>query len=304
MSAQGRMDGGIIDAHLHVWQLATGDYVWNTPALGVVHSDFGSSDAVAALSTSRVSFAILVQAADTVGDSERMLQIAESEHWVAGVVASVPLLHPERADEMLDGWSGRPVVGVRQLVHDSPDANLLDSASVRETGRLLAKRGLPLDIPDAWPRLWPAVTRLARDIPELSIVIDHLGKPELGRVARSIADREDQTQRWEHDLLALAAFPNVTAKLSGLGAFLADGQAISAKAVEPFVQTALATFGPDRLMFGSDWPMSLPGGSYAEVTEATVTALRSLSETENRSVLGGTTSRVYGLSDRSLTGTV
>ena len=300
VSGTGRDTQEIIDSHLHVWRLATGDYSWNTPSLGAVHSDFEAHDAATALNSSVVRSAILVQAADTVGDTERMLQIAQDERWVAGVVASVPLSEPERAEQMLDVWSKQPIVGIRQLVHDSPDANVLDAASVRRTCRLLAERGLPLDIPDAWPRLWPAVRRLARDIPELTIVIDHLGKPALGRES---AAPEEQTNRWERDLFDLARFPNVTAKLSGLGAFLADGQTISAEAVAPFVEVALAAFGPERLMFGSDWPVCLAGGSYAEVADATFAALAALSRAESRSVLAGTARRVYRLPDRALTAT-
>ncbi len=286
---------GTVDTHLHLWDLGTGDYGWNTPALGPVHADFGPEDAAAALASAGVDRAVLVQAADTVGDSERMLAVADGHPWVAGVVAWVPLEEPDRAAALLDRWAatGR-VVGVRQLVHDHPDPTLLDDARVRATVDLLVERGLPLDVPDAWPALWPAVLRLVRDRPDLTVVLDHLGKPSLGTDAlgRSAGDARD---RWEADLRRLAAHPSVVAKVSGLGPTLAPGTAPSTTTLGPLVDVALDAFGPDRLMLGGDWPVSLAVAPYAATLATLGACLASLGPDEQDAVRHGTATRVYAL---------
>lgn len=273
-----------IDAHLHLWDLDTGDYGWNTPALGAVHGSFGAAQARAALDSAGVAAAVLVQAGDTRGDTERMFAVAEQEPWVAGVVAWLPLADPSEAGRLLDEWSDRPVVGIRQLLHDHPDPALLDAADVRRTIGLLGERGLPLDVPDAWPRLWPALARLAAES-STTLVLDHLGKPAPGSAG----------PEWRAALAALAAHPHVVAKLSGFAAFLPPGEPVTADAIAPFVDAALAAFGPDRLMFGGDWPISLSGGDYAAVTAAVRGALAGLSAAERDAVFDGTARRVYGL---------
>lgn len=282
MSERGRR----IDAHLHLWDLGTGDYGWNTSALGPAHATFTAADAGAALAGAGVDAAILVQAADTVGDTERLFAVARTQPWAVGVVGWLPLDDPARAAELLARWSVEPTFsGVRQLLHDHRDPNLLDAPAVRRTLDLLAARAVPLDVPDAWPRLWPALSRLVSDLPGLTVVLDHLGKPAPGSTAEFAA--------WAADLRALARFPQVVAKLSGLGAFLPPGSPLTASAVAPFVDVALEAFGSDRLMLGSDWPVSLAGGTYAEVTAQMDTTLQRLSPAERADLHVRTAERVY-----------
>ena len=295
MSGPPDAPGEVVDAHLHLWDLATGDYAWNTPALGRVHADFDAGTAGRTLAAAGVARAVLVQAADTRGDSERMFAAAADHPWVAGVVAWVPLDDPVRAERLLTRWAatGR-LVGVRQLLHDHPDPALLDAPAVRETLLLLVERGLPLDVPDAWPALWPAVLRLVEDLPGLTVVLDHLGKPALGLDAAGRAP-DDVLRRWEQDLRRLAGHPSVVGKLSGLGSCLGPGVVPDAAGVGPLVEAGLAAFGPDRLMLGGDWPVSLGTAPYATTLAATRACLTSLGAPERDAVLGGTAQRVYGL---------
>jgi L-fuconolactonase len=292
--ASGRTE--VIDAHLHLWDLATGDYTWNTSALGPVHASFDAATAAATLASAGVDRAVLVQAADTVGDSERMFAAASACPWVAGVVAWVPLEDPVRAERLLDRWgeTGR-LCGVRQLLHDAPDPDLLDAPAVRTTLALVAERGLPLDVPDAWPNLWPATTRLVEDLPDLTVVVDHLGKPALGLDDHGRTTASDGLDRWQHSLERLAEHPSVVAKLSGLGAALRPGVAFDARAVRPLVAAALRTFGPQRLMFGGDWPVSLAKTAYPSLVREVRASLTELSDDERGAVLHGTARRVYGL---------
>ncbi|MGI3781983.1 MAG: amidohydrolase family protein [Janthinobacterium lividum] len=290
-----RVEVEVVDAHLHLWDLSTGDYTWNTPALGPVHASFDAATAAATLASAGVGRAVLVQAADTVGDSERLFAAAAEHAWVAGVVAWVPLDDPAQADRLLDRWAatGR-LCGVRQLLHDHPDPALLDAPAVRATLSLVAGRGLPLDVPDAWPGLWPAVSRLVEDVPDLSVVLDHLGKPALGLGAQG-RSTNDELQRWEQGLARLAEHPSVVAKLSGLGAALRPGATLDARSVRPLVDAALRTFGPERLMFGGDWPVSLGDAGYPRLVTEMRDGLAELGDDERSAVLQGTARRVYAL---------
>lgn len=285
--------GDVLDAHLHLWDLGTGDYAWNTPSLGRAHASFGAAEAGATLASAGVRQVLLVQAADTEGDSVRVFAAAAEQPWVAGVVAWVPLDDPRRAGALLDRWAATGLLrGVRMLLHDHPDPDLLDAPDVRVTLAEVAARGLPLDVPDAWPRLWPATTRLVESTPGLVVVLDHLGKPRLELGTRSPAS-DELFRAWERDLRRLGEHPSVVAKLSGLDAALAPGTVPDARSFAPLVDAALAAFGPDRLMFGGDWPVSLQHTSYADLVDAVRTALRGLGADERSAVLGGTARRVY-----------
>lgn len=285
----------VVDAHLHLWDLTSGDYTWNTPALGAVHASFDAAAARTTLASAGVGRAVLVQAADTAGDSERLFAAA-ADPWVAGVVAWVPLEDPTRAARQLDRWRERGrLAGVRQLLHDDPDPDLLDAPTVRATLALLAERGLPLDVPDAWPRLWPALSRLVDDLPDLTVVVDHLGKPALRLDGRGRPADADELGRWARSLHQVAEHPSVVAKLSGLDAALRPGVDVVPESVGPLVDVALDAFGPERLMFGGDWPVSLGRTSYAAVVAAVRGSLAGLSGSEQAAVLGGTARRVYRL---------
>ena len=151
---------------------------------------------------------MLVQAEDSERDTELMLEAAQRHPWIAGVVGWVQLDDPAVAERQLDRWQEQPQFrGVRHLVHDDPRDDFLRLPPVRRSLRQLAARGIPFDVPDAWPRHLAATADLAAELPGLRIVVDHLGKPPYGG-----ADWE----RWQSTLGEVAAHPNTTAKVSGL----------------------------------------------------------------------------------------
>ncbi len=280
---------GVVDAHLHVWDLARSDYAWLTPALGPLHRTFTPEQAGAELAACGVGSAVLVQAEDSTRDTELMLAVADACPWVAGVVGWVDLERPELAAAQLDRWSGSPAFcGVRSLVHDDPRDDLLALPAVRATLALLAERDVPFDVPDAWPRHLDAVRALAQAVPGLRLVVDHLGKPPVEPGA---------WQDWRRALAAVAAQPGTTAKVSGLRA---PGRPLTVDALRPAWDTALELFGPDRLMWGSDWPMTVPHGGYAATWSVLSTLVAELSPHEQERLLAGTARAVYGLAERSL----
>ena len=274
-----------VDAHLHLWDLTVSDYRWLTPDLGELYQSFPPELALAELRAAGVDAAVLVQAEDSERDTEYMLDVAERYPWVAGVVGWVQLDDPGRAEQQLDHWQENPrFCGVRHLVHEDP-RDVLRLPEVLESLRVLAARDVPLDVPDAWPRHLDDVEEVARRLPDLTVVVDHLAKPpEVGT-----ADHD----RWRSSIAAVAALPNTVAKFSGLQR---PGRPVTPERARALWETALQLFGPSRLMYGSDWPMTVVAGGYQETWQVVSPLVRELTPDEQSAVLGGTATRVYRLS--------
>ncbi|MFF1876649.1 amidohydrolase family protein [Leifsonia sp. NPDC058230] len=276
-----------VDAHLHLWDLDRVSYPWLTEALGPIHRTFSFDEARPQLEQAGVDRVVLVQATNSAEDSEAMFAVAENEDRVAGVVAWIDLLDPRRAAAALDEWAAHPsFVGVRHLIHDESDPDWLAQDAVRTSLALLADRGLAFDVIGVLPRHLEHALALAAELPSLRLVIDHLGTPPVGA-----ADPEP----WWTLTSRLAAHPNVFAKLSGLTTLGPSGQA-DAQSLRPFVDHALDVFGPERVMFGGDWPVSTLAGTYAETWETANELVHGLSATERASVFGGASSSAYRLS--------
>jgi len=286
----------VIDSHLHLWTLDTfvtgGErpYPWLGPQHGALYRSFGEDEALETLKAAGVRGAVLVQADDTVADTESMLAVAKRNPWVLGVVGWVRLDSPDECASQLDSFTAQPVFkGVRHLVHDDPRADFLDLPAVRESLALVAQRGLAFDVPDAFPRHLGSTVRLARELPELTVVLDHLGKPP-----RSDASLMDS---WRTDFLALGRQPNTVAKLSGLHA---SGLPYTSEALRPLFDTALDAFGAERLMIGGDWPVSTLGAPYGRTLDVLLELVSALSPSEQDLILEGTAIRTYGLAANPL----
>lgn len=271
-----------VDAHLHIWDLERSEYSWLTPELGPLHATFTAEQARDELDAAGVRTAVLVQAEDSDRDTELMLEAADRHPWIAGVVGWVQLDDPARAEEQLDRRLEHPRFrGVRHLVHDDPRDDFLDLPDVRASLRRVAEHGLVFDVPDAWPRHLAAAGRAARAVPELTVVVDHLAKPPIGT---------DAMPEWEAELRAVAALPNTMAKFSGLHL---PGAPFDEATVGALLDLALDAFGADRLMYGGDWPMSVPHGGYLPTWQVMRVCLERLAPDERDAVLGGNAERCY-----------
>ncbi|HXH33830.1 MAG TPA: amidohydrolase family protein [Plantibacter sp.] len=272
-----------IDAHLHLWN-RDGGYRWLDAAPEALREDFSVEQARAELDAAGVDRAVLVQADDTEADTAFLLDTGDAHPWIAGVVGWVPIDDATRAEAMLDRLADRRSLrGVRQLLHDDPRDGLLLAPDGRRLAALLAERGLTLDIPNAYPRLLADATTLARAVEGLTVVIDHLAKPP---------SDAGPFEAWSAELVAAAALPNTVAKVSGL---CEAGRPFTASDARRAWELALDQFGPDRLMLGGDWPVSVTSGGYAQVWQELTSLLDELSPAERGSLLGGTATRVYGL---------
>ncbi|PSL08223.1 L-fuconolactonase [Haloactinopolyspora alba] len=274
----------VVDAHQHLWDLDAVEYPWLTPDAGPIYRTFGWSDLSPELAATGVDATVLVQAANSVEDTEAMLAQADAHPEIVGVVGWVDLTDPAAARATLERFASDPrFVGVRHLIHDEPDPDWLLQDTVLDTLGLLVDHDLSFDVVAVLPRHLEHVPRLARRHPELRLVIDHLAKPPI---------REKGWQPWASLLEQAAAFPTVHAKVSGLDT-AADWRTWTTDDLAPYVEHALELFGPDRLMAGGDWPISVLAGGYRKVWAATDELLAPLSDEQRRRVLGETAVEFY-----------
>lgn len=281
----------VIDAHQHVWDRRRAPYDWLGPELSPVDVTMTQEQVRPELRAAGVGGVVLVQADDHPGDTEVMLETAARHAEVVGVVAHVPLEDPGQVAGELERLALDPVVvGVRALIHIRPDADFLLRPEVAESLDLVAAAGLTFDVVSALPRHLELVPLLAERHPELRLVVDHLSRPPIGSAA---------VEPWWTLIQRAAGSPHVSAKVSGLYPD-ADRSAWSTELVRPFVDRALEVFGPARLMYGGDWPISVLAGGYARVWAGVTPLLARLDEAERAEVFGGTARRVYRLDQERL----
>ncbi len=281
------MSTHVVDSHLHTWDLEHGAYAWLGPQHGELNRSFLADEAEATLDEAGIAAAVLVQAEDSEADTESMLALAQERAFVVGVVGWVQLDDPDIAAAQLSRHGGRAkFCGVRHLVHDDPRDDFLELPAVRRSLSLLAESELPFDVPDAWPRHLARIPDLADALPELVVVLDHLGKPPRGS-----ADMD----AWATALRSVAARPNTIAKVSGLQA---PGQPFTVESLHPVWDVALDCFGPSRLMYGGDWPMTVPAGGYLHHWNTVRGLIDELTPSEQAQILSGTAARTYGLQPR------
>ncbi|HEY4728249.1 MAG TPA: amidohydrolase family protein [Actinomycetes bacterium] len=280
---------GRVDAHHHLWDPGRRAYPWMDESVAAIRRPFGVADLDAAAGPEAFEATIAVQAVSSVEETEELLDAAAVPGRVAGVVGWVDLADPEVAATLAALRArpgGRSLVGVRHQVHDEPDPGWLLRDQVLEGLAAVADAGLVYDLL-VRERELPAARVVAERLPDLTLVVDHLAKPRI---------REGAMEPWTGGLAALARHPNVACKVSGL-VTEADWTAWTPAQLVPYVAHAAEVFGPERLLFGSDWPVCLLAAGYAEVVAAATEALgrAGLGPAEREAVLGANARRLYRL---------
>ncbi|WP_448579826.1 amidohydrolase family protein [Thermaurantiacus sp.] len=274
-----------IDSHQHIWRLARGDYGWLTADLGPLYRDFGMDDLAPQRAALGIEGAILVQAAETLAETRWLLDVAEADARVLGVVGWADFAAGD-APETIAALAADPLLkGLRPMLQDMEDEQWILGARCAPALGAMERHGLVFDAL-VRPRHLPAIAELAARYPDLSIVLDHAGKP----------DPRGDLSGWRADIATLAARPNISAKLSGLVTEAGPGWTV--ETLRPVVETLLAAFGPSRLLWGSDWPVLLLAASHEAWWEASLRLLASLDAAEREAILGGNAARVYGLKRR------
>lgn len=280
-----------IDAHHHLWDLAARPQPWMTGRkLAPLQRNFGVADLVGAMTGREMDGTVVVQAVADVSETEELLDLAEQQPLIAGVVGFVDVAATDagqQLDRLLNRQSGRWLVGIRSLVQYEPDPHWLSRPQVLDGLRAVAAHGLVHDLL-ILPHQIEAVEAAVTAVPEGSFVIDHLGKPHIA---------DDAWEPWAGDIATLARHDNVNAKVSGL-VTEADWAAWTTDDLQPYVEHALAAFGPQRLMFGSDWPVCTLASTYERVVDSMSQLTSALSPAEQRAFFGDTATTVYSLIER------
>jgi L-fuconolactonase len=276
-----------VDAHHHIWDLTVREQSWMVgPELDPIRRNFSIDDLAPQAAAAGITATVLVQTVGQVDETVEFLQVAASNDLVAGVVGWVDLTAPDVA-EQLTGLLARPdgsyLKGIRHQVHDEPDVNWLLRPDVQRGLSAVAAAGLVYDLLTKPPHL-PAAIETARAFPQLTFVVDHISKPVIG----------DPLDPWATDLRRLAALPNVTCKLSGM-VTEAPWSTWNPADLQPYADTVLDAFGPDRIMFGSDWPVCLLAASYPQVVTTAETLTAHLTPKEREAIFTTTATHTYNL---------
>lgn len=271
----------IIDAHQHFWDPARGDYGWLKPD-NPIHRVFSPADLEPLLAEAGVDATILVQAAPTPEETDYMLGIARTTPWVLGVVGWIDLEAADAADEMRRRAGDPLFLGVRPMLQDLGDPGWILRPLLAPALEAIAAEGLVFDALILSHQI-AAIIELAKRYPQLSIVLDHAAKPHLGEAEAMAA--------WAPVMEALARLPNVTCKVSGLLTELRPGG--SSDDVARAIGILFDLFGPERLLWGSDWPVLTLAGDYRGWFELAREAIASKDESAVEAVMGGNARRIY-----------
>jgi L-fuconolactonase len=277
-----------IDAHHHVWDLAVRDQPWMTgDAMSPIARSFGIDEFAADARANGIDASVVVQTVTDVVETEELLDLAAAHPVIAGVVGWVDVGATgvgEQLDRLMARTSASMLVGIRSLVQYEPDPSWLQRPAVLAGMREVARRGLVNELL-LLPHQTEAALGAIAAVSDGHFVVDHLAKPAIAA---------GTWEPWATDLAALAQHENVSAKISGL-VTEAAWSTWTAADLRRYVDHALSVFGPDRIVFGTDWPVCTLAASYQQIVELAADFVTDLSPDEQESVLGGNAARVYSL---------
>ncbi|MEP6478586.1 MAG: amidohydrolase family protein [Rhodoglobus sp.] len=275
----------MIDTHQHLWKPSERRYDWLEGIGAPLEADFGPEDVAADVAAAGITATVLVQATDSYEDSFYMLSVAAAVPVVRGVVAWAPLDRVDEAAAALDLYATSPLVrGIRVLNHNYADPRWLLRDDVTAGIKLLQPHGLTLDVVSVLPDHLVMLAELADRHPELTLVLDHLAKPDIAGGG---------WEPWASLIADVAARPNVSAKISGLNTASAANWTWSDW--QRYVDHAVEHFGSERLMLGSDWPVSVLAGDFQGVWLAQRQVIGHLSTAQQDDILYRTAIRAYSL---------
>src|SRR5579872_1174055 len=277
-----------VDAHHHFWWEPTlHDYPWMTDDVSALRRTFSPDDLQPLLAACGIGYTVLVQTRSSLPETRLFLALAARSEFCAGVVGWVDLTRADVADtlaELQEGPGGRYLRAIRHQVHDELDPAWLRQDRVLDGLGAVRDAGLAYDLLIR-PRELPAAIEVAKRLPDLPLVVDHIAKPPIA------AGRLDG---WPGGMAALSRFENVYCKLSGM-VTEAKWNSWSPGDIRPYAERVLTWFGPERVLFGSDWPVCLLAASYEEVFATARSLIDGLSPADRDRVLGTNAVRVYRL---------
>lgn len=272
-----------IDSHQHFWRFNPADYGW-MQADWPIRRDFLPADLAPVLRAHQLDGCVAVQARQSLEESRWLLELAEGASIIRGVVGWVDLCAPG-ITKQLEAFAAHPkFVGVRHVVQDEPDDEFMLRPDFQRGIAALREFGLTYDLL-VFPRQLPAAIALAQKFPEQPFVLDHLAKPPI---------KAGVLSPWREQVRELATQPNVRCKVSGM-VTEADWQDWRADDFRPYLDVVFEAFGPDRLMFGSDWPVCLLAGSYERAFGLMQNYIHQLGADTAAKFFGENAAQFYGL---------
>ena len=274
----------IIDSHQHFWQVGKFDYPWMSSDVEILYRDYLPATLKPIIARNGVTKTVLVQASNSLAETRWLLGLARRNQFITGVVGWVDLIDPHLDRTLVELTSDSHFKGVRHLVESESDDDWLIQPAVIEGLRTLSEHAVPYDAL-VHTRHLRRVRIVAESCPGLSLVIDHMAKP--GIESGSISE-------WARELQDVAAFPNIYCKLSGL-VTEANHSSWTVADLKPFVETALELFGPNRMMFGSDYPVCLLASSYERVLWSFQELLKDLDDEQHQRIFRENARKFYRL---------
>jgi len=261
---------GIIDTHIHIWDLAKADYPWLRGDTSILNRTWHLAEIGEERKEAGIVSGVLVQAAGNTEDTELMLETARNTEWISGVVAWLPLLNSRETKRLLEEKFLGDVYfkGVRHQVHDEEDPAWLLQPAVVESLHLLAENNIPYDVVGILPEHLETVLKLSEKVPGLRMVLDHLNWPPI--------PSGERYGRWGELMEKAARCENISAKISGLGTASGNFGERSAADIKPYVEFVLERFGAERCFCGGDWPVSMLANSYSDTWKITTGIIREI----------------------------
>jgi L-fuconolactonase len=273
-----------IDAHQHFWRYDTARDAWITDSMAVLKRDFLPEHLAAELAANGIDASVAVQADQSENETMFLLDLAEKNEPVAGVVGWVDLLSPLLAENLEYFSRFSKLRGFRHVAQAEPDDGFLARENFVKGVAQLRAFGFTYDIL-IYPKQLPAAVELVGRLPEQRFVIDHLAKPEI---------KARKTEPWAAQMREIAQNRNVFCKISGL-VTEADWKHWKADDFKPYLDVIFDAFAADRLMFGSDWPVCLLAATYHQVILLIEEYTKGYSEADKEKLFGGNAARFYGL---------
>lgn len=288
-----KIDSPKIDSHCHLWSVARGDYFWmdvTNPAQAPIARDFAIADLENVQRDFDISTSIVVQAAQTVAETEYLLSLAHTTPKLAGVVGWVDMSDATSCGILEDLAQQPKFKGIRPMLQDIEDTDWILTAPRRDVLDSVVSCGLRFDAL-VLPRHLPNLLKFCHANPDMPIVIDHCAKPDLSQGTSGAA-----YERWATDMEALARETNVLCKVSGLLTEMRPDQQSGAQAIlQPLVADVIQWFGPNRLMWGSDWPVLRMASDYDVWAPLAEHLLSDLDAEAQTAIWGGTAAKFYGI---------
>ena len=273
-----------IDAHQHFWKYSAAEYGWIDDRMAVLQRDFLPRDLQPLLAENGFDGSIAVQARQSLEETRWLLELAEQNDFIRGVVGWVDLCSPNVADELAKLAGHRKLVGVRHLVQGEPDDEFMLRPEFRRGIAMLRDFGLAYDLL-LFPKHLNVAVKLVDEFPEQRFILDHIAKP-------LIAD--GVLEPWARDIQALASCENVWCKVSGM-VTEARWQQWQPADFRPYLDVVFEAFGPARLMIGSDWPVCTVSAAYGDTMALVKDFIAALEPAVREGILGGNCAQAYGL---------